>query len=102
MLTSCCGLISKLCSDDLPEIVVKSLKLFLPLVMLPALLLSQPEQEHKRILLVFTHVTIIDATGSPARPDMTVVITDDRITTLGQTGTVTTPKEAQVVDATGL
>lgn len=51
--------------------------------------------------LVFTHVTVIDATGAPAQPDMTVVITGNRITALGRTGKVRLPKGAQVVDATG-
>jgi imidazolonepropionase-like amidohydrolase len=51
--------------------------------------------------LVFTHVTVIDATGAPAQPDMTVVIRGDRITELGKSGTVQAPDGAQVVDATG-
>ena len=36
--------------------------------------------------LILTHVTVIDATGSPAKPDMTVVIRDHRIVALGRTG----------------
>ena len=51
--------------------------------------------------LVFTHVTVIDATGAPAQPDMTVVIRGDRIAELGKSGTVQAPDGAQVVDATG-
>ena len=51
--------------------------------------------------LVLTHVTLIDATGSPAKPDMTVVITGERITTLGRTGKVRPPKGAQVINASG-
>ncbi len=51
--------------------------------------------------LVFTHVTIIDATGAPAQPDRTVVIRGDRITEIGKTGTVHAPQGAHVVDATG-
>jgi len=34
--------------------------------------------------LVFTHVTVIDATGAKAKPDMTVVIRDGRIVELGR------------------
>ena len=56
---------------------------------------SQPKQ------LVLTHVTVIDATGAPANPDMTLVITGDRITELGKTPNVRVPKDAQVIDATG-
>ena len=51
--------------------------------------------------LVFTHVTVIDATGAPAKPDMTVVVRGDRIEALGKTGKITVPRNAQVVDATG-
>jgi imidazolonepropionase-like amidohydrolase len=51
--------------------------------------------------LVFTHVTVIDATGSPAKTDMTVVIIRDRITEIGRAPDVRTPGDAQVVNATG-
>lgn len=71
-----------------------------PLLLLPALLWAQTPADLPRAL-VFTHVTVIDATGDAARPDMTMVITGDRITALGRAGQVTTPKDAQVVDAAG-
>src|SRR5215203_1862706 len=51
--------------------------------------------------LVLTHVTVIDATGAAAKPEMTVVIIGDRITALGKSGKVRAPANAQVVDATG-
>jgi imidazolonepropionase-like amidohydrolase len=51
--------------------------------------------------LVFTHVTVIDATGKPAQPDMTVVMTGERITALGRTGRIKIPQGAEVVDASG-
>ena len=51
--------------------------------------------------LAFTHVTVIDATGSPAQPDMTVVVTGDRITALGKFGAVPVPANAQVTEARG-
>jgi hypothetical protein len=44
---------------------------------------------------------VIDATGASAKPDMTVVIIGDRITTLGKSRKVRVPANAQVVDATG-
>lgn len=78
---------------------LSSLLLFL--FLLPALLLAQQEQTSQRKPLVFTHVTVIDATGAPAKPDMTVVITDERITALGRTGEIRVPQEAQVIDASG-
>jgi hypothetical protein len=51
--------------------------------------------------LAFTHVTVIDATGSPAQPDMTVLVTGNRISALGKFGTVAIPSNAQVTDARG-
>lgn len=51
--------------------------------------------------LVFTHVTVIDATGAPPMPDMTVVITGDRITKIGRSGDVAVPRGARVVNASG-
>ena len=47
----------------------------------------------------FTHVTVIDATGAPAKPDMTVVVSGGRITDLGKTGKTTIPSGAQVINA---
>src|SRR5580658_6396603 len=51
--------------------------------------------------LVFIHATVIDATGAPAQPDVTVVITGDRITAMGQSASAQTPANARIVDATG-
>src|SRR5688572_27924234 len=51
--------------------------------------------------LAFTHVTVIDMTGTPPKPDMTVVVTGNRITALGQTGKIRIPKEAQIINAAG-
>lgn len=53
--------------------------------------------------LVFTHVTVIDAIGAPAQPDMTVIIQNDRIQAVGKTGVIPIPQEAQaqVIDAAG-
>ena len=48
--------------------------------------------------LAFTHVTVIDATGAPAKPDSTVVILGKRITSIGKTGQVTVPVNARVID----
>jgi len=51
--------------------------------------------------LVLTHITIIDATGASAKPEMTVVIMGERITKIGKTGKVQLPPDAQVIDASG-
>lgn len=74
-------------------------KLLVLLILIPTSLFGQTRVQ--RNSLVFTHVTIIDATGAPAQSDMTVVITGDRITGLGKTGKIRVPKGAQVVDGIG-
>jgi imidazolonepropionase-like amidohydrolase len=60
---------------------------------------SQPKLEQK--VLAITDVTVIDATGAPAKPNMTVIITGDRITKIAKTGEVAIPKHAQAVDGKG-
>ncbi|HEV2297513.1 MAG TPA: amidohydrolase family protein [Candidatus Acidoferrales bacterium] len=54
----------------------------------------------KQGVLVITHVTVIDATGAPARPDTTVVITGGRITEMGESNEIRPPKNAEIVNAT--
>jgi imidazolonepropionase-like amidohydrolase len=52
-------------------------------------------------VLGITHVTVIDATGAPAKPDRTVIIAGDRIKQLGKSTELAIPSEAQVVDGSG-
>src|SRR5258705_12349087 len=65
-----------------------------------SLLLAQQRASSTQVL-VFTHVTVIDATGAEAKTDMTVVIRDGRIAELGRSGKIRPPKGARVVDARG-
>ncbi len=51
--------------------------------------------------LVFTHVNLIDATGTPLQPDMTVVVEGQRITEIGKSAEVKIRKNAEVVEARG-
>ncbi len=51
--------------------------------------------------LAFTHVSVIDATGAPPQPDMTVIVKDQHIIELGKSGDVRAPKRATVVNAQG-
>jgi imidazolonepropionase-like amidohydrolase len=51
--------------------------------------------------VVLTHVTVIDATGSPPQPDMTVVVQDRHIAQLGKSADVQAPQGATVVNAAG-
>ena len=76
------------------------LSLFLPLFF-PLFLSGQNTPETEGNILVFTHATVIDATGAPAKRDYAVVITGDRITDIGETAKVAVPRGARVVDASG-
>ncbi|HVF27019.1 MAG TPA: amidohydrolase family protein [Pyrinomonadaceae bacterium] len=51
--------------------------------------------------IVLRNVTVIDATGSPPLPNMTVVISGNRIVALGRTERVRVPRNAQVINGTG-
>lgn len=69
------------------------------LLILPVFLFARATPNHIQSSIVFTHVTIIDVTGSAPRRDLTVVITGDRISAIGDN--IPVPAGAQVVDATG-
>lgn len=51
--------------------------------------------------LALTRVTVIDATGSPAKLGMTVVVAGGQIAAVGRAGAVRVPKGARVIDARG-
>ncbi len=59
------------------------------------------QQKPQQNILAISDVTVIDATGAPAKPNMTVIITGDRITKIAKTGEVAIPKNAQVIDGKG-
>jgi imidazolonepropionase-like amidohydrolase len=62
---------------------------------------AQPKHRPQRTILAFRHVTLVDATGSPAKPDMTVVITGDGITDIGRAIDARIPSGARVIDGRG-
>jgi imidazolonepropionase-like amidohydrolase len=51
--------------------------------------------------IAVTHATVIDMTGAPPKPGMTVMTTGDRITAVGASDQVSVPKGAVVIDGTG-
>jgi imidazolonepropionase-like amidohydrolase len=51
--------------------------------------------------LAITHVTVIDTTGGPVQPDMTVIVRDGRIVKLGKSEVVHAPGDALRVDGSG-
>lgn len=71
------------------------------ILLLPPLILGQPQPASKSKPIVFTHATVIDATGAPAQPEMSIVVADGRIVALGRTGKLRIPRGAQVINATG-
>lgn len=68
------------------------------LLILPVSLFAQ---QRKTTVLALTHVTVIDMTGARPKPEMTVVITGNRITAIGKTGRPRIPRGARVIDASG-
>ncbi|HEX8456418.1 MAG TPA: amidohydrolase family protein [Pyrinomonadaceae bacterium] len=81
---------------------MKKFSVFLLLLMLAGQPLGRQQTATTRARsLVFTHVTVIDMTGAPPKPDMTVVVSGGRIAALGKTGSVRVPRGAQVIDASG-
>ena len=77
------------------------MKTFLMLALLLIFFASPTEwsqQKPQQNVLAISGVTVIDATGAPAKPNMTVIITGDQITEIAKTGEVAIPKNAQVVD----
>src|SRR3954465_7469463 len=64
-------------------------------------LFSSIEVRTEETSTAFIHATVIDATGSPAMPDTTVLMTGDRITAVGRTGKVGIPAGTSVIDLAG-
>jgi len=71
------------------------------LLLLASLSQGHPVKSLTSKQLVITNVTVIDVTGAPASPDMTVVITGDRITEIGPAKSVRAPGDAQIVSGAG-
>src|SRR5262247_3982711 len=69
------------------------------LLLAPALLLAGGRTDPQQKALVLTHLTIIDVTGGAPKPDMTVVITGDHITDIGEASKVSVPQGGKVIDA---
>ena len=51
--------------------------------------------------LAFTHVNLIDATGTPVQPDMTVIVAGQRIVSIAKSAAAKIPADAQVIDSRG-
>jgi hypothetical protein len=58
-------------------------------LILPALLLTQSKHDRQPAPPVLSHVTVIDVTGGAPKPDMTIVITGDRISQVEEAASTT-------------
>jgi imidazolonepropionase-like amidohydrolase len=74
--------------------------LALPLALVAVAILGACSKSDDRPLAI-THVTVIDATGAPPRPDMTVVVVGHRISAIDPSSSASIPFRAQTIDATG-
>ena len=72
------------------------MKLFRPFLLILCFALTIQAQAS---LLAITHVTVVDMTGAPARQDMTVIVANSRIISIGKK--VRVPESAKVIDGTG-
>lgn len=81
--------------------MIRILVTFLLIFQMLTPLRAQHESTTTRKILAITHVTVIDATSAPACRDMTVIIANGRIATIGSSKRVRIPKGAQIIDATG-
>lgn len=52
-------------------------------------------------LIALTHVRVIDGTGSPARAEQTILISGDKIQSIGDSASASIPAGAQVLDLSG-
>src|SRR5579859_6722658 len=49
-------------------------------------------------VIALTHVRVIDGTGSPARNDQTIIISGDKIQSIGDSSSASVPAGAQILD----
>jgi imidazolonepropionase-like amidohydrolase len=75
---------------------LRRVSLLISVVFWPASCSSPPQPS-----LAITHVTLIDATGAAAQPDMTVLLADEQIAAIGRSDSVVIPRKTRTFDATG-
>src|SRR5438094_4806839 len=90
------------CKFTVSESVARSShmnKCILAFLLLPRLLLAQSPSPEPTASLLLTHVTVIDATGAPAKLDMTVHVRDHRIVAVRPSSATAPLEDAVVVNA---
>ena len=78
---------------------MKKLFTLLLIILLPTLLAAQNNQALPNRPLVFRNVTLIDMRSEQPQPNMSVVVSGNRITKIGKN--IKIPKNSEVVDASG-
>jgi len=69
------------------------------IILLPTLLAAQVKQAREIRPVVFRNVTLIDMTSEQPKPNMTIVISGNRVAEIGKS--VRIPRNAQIIDASG-
>ena len=85
-------------NESQAHVMMRNLLAFLLTILLSVSVIAQNPASQS---VVLTHVTVIDMTGASPKPNMTVVITGNRIAALGSPSEVSLPQNARVVDASG-
>jgi imidazolonepropionase-like amidohydrolase len=75
-------------------------RLFAALALIGALTTAQSGQSGVPSLALL-HVTVLDGTGAPPKPDMTVIIVGYRIAEIAKSNAVSIPRSTRTIDATG-
>ncbi len=71
------------------------------LILISAVVVTRSAEENLPPSLALTHVTIIDVTGGAVKPEMTVLITGDRITEVGASEKASVPPGTMTLNASG-
>jgi hypothetical protein len=79
---------------------MKKFAIFLILTFLISFCISK-NNKYQTKPIAFTDITVIDVTGAPAKPNMTVIISGNRISLIQEFGKTEIAKNIKIVNATG-
>lgn len=78
---------------------MKKLTMLLLIVLVP--IVSRAQKDNQNRSVAFNRVTIINLQTGRSQPEMTVIVTGERIATIGKTGKTRVPEDALLIDARG-
>ncbi len=70
-------------------------------LLLCAFLVCSCSKNHSSAPLAIIHVTLIDATGVAPKPDVTIVVVDQKIQAITSSATSQLPSDSRIIDGTG-